>query len=272
MKGASSIDYVIAFGIFIVFLGLIMSLVTDYFAGTNKISKITVLRGEALDLLNSLEKKPVPGGWSGGPYVLGAGGKAYRFYIVVNNTALNYLNAGITAEALTRENVSFSYTRLGFSDIDINSTMIINETGGRVAYNVTNTTITFSVPVQLSEERLFTVYFDDDSNFTDYSAAVTGASNNENLTEKIYPAQEIPVIEYREIQRMQNAVYSAMKNATGIKNDFSIEIFNSETNATYVTIGADVPKRGDIVALERPVMYQNSTAHVIRGKLIVKVW
>jgi hypothetical protein len=272
MKGASNIDYVIAFGIFIMVFGLTISLTTNYYSGVNEVSKIVVLRGEAMDILNSLSDEPFPSQWSDGPEVLGISGKAYSFVILVNNTASNYFNSGVTAETLTLENVSFSYTTLGLTDIDVNSTAIYNETGNYVSYNVAGTVITFSIPIQASEERWFTVYFDDTSNFTDYSTTVTGASNVNNITEKLYPAQQISIVEYREIQRMQESVYSAVKNATGTRNDFNIEIFDTETNSTFANLGGSPPKRGDVVSLERSVLFQNSTAHVIRGTLIVKVW
>lgn len=266
MKGATQVDYVIALGIFIMAFGLIVTLTTDYYTNVTEISKIVVLRSGAIDMMDSLGREPLPLQWTTGPDVLGLGGSAYSFYILVNNTSPHYNNTGVTAQNLSGELVSFNYSQLS---IDVNSTVIYNETGHIVPYNMSGNIITFNVSVNAGEVKWFTVYYDDTSNFTARNISIQGANN---LTEKIYPAREIAVIEYREIQKLQNAAYTSVKSSIGMKDEFSVEVFNTVTNETFMAFGGTAPTRGNVISLERPVVFQNSTAAIIRGKIIVKVW
>ncbi|MBI4019087.1 MAG: hypothetical protein HY364_02440 [Candidatus Aenigmarchaeota archaeon] len=269
MKGVSQIDYVIGLVIFIAVVGTTVSLTMDYFLGVSDTARLIVLRSDAMNLLDSLEKPAEPRIWNTGPDILGIGGKAYRLTVLLNNTASNYFNPGVSAAQLDAELVSIDYASLGMSGIDVNSTAIYNESGGPVSYSIAGTNITFSTPASANEARWFTIYFDDNSNFSNRSSAVSG---NNNVSERIYYAEEINLLEYQQIQRLQNSQYSDVRNSTGSKSDYMIEIVNAQTNSTYISFGNSAPTRGTVVSLERPVMFQNSTAAVMKGRLIVKTW
>ena len=269
MKGASQIDYVMAMMIFITVTAVTISLTTDYFLTVSDTAQLIVLRSDAADIMDSLGKPAEPANWESGPDVLGAGGKAYRFAVLVNNTASNYLNAGVTATDLASELVSVYYSSIGMAGIDVNSTSIYDEAGNPVNYSMAGDNVTFLASLSAGEAKWFTVYFNDNSNFTNRSAPVSGANN---LSETIYYPEEINLLEYRLIQRLQNSQYGAVKNSTGLKNDFNIEIVNAQINATYILFGDSAPLRGNVISLEKPIVFQNSTAALIRGKLIVRAW
>jgi len=267
LKGATQVDYIVSAGIFIVVFGMTVATVTDYYAGVSESTKITTLRSYALDLLDSLEKAPVPPVWTGTPDVLGIGGKAYRFAILVNNTANNYMNDGVTAQSLASEIVSFRYAEMG-SDVDVNSTVIYNETGATVPYSVSGDNVSFTTALDAGQAKWFTVYYDRSSNFTSRSTSVSGANN---LTQSVFGVEEIQVVKYREMQKLNGAAYATVTVATGMK-DFYLEVFNTVTNATYFTFGNTAPARGNVVSVEKPIIYQNATADIITGKLKVRVW
>ncbi|MBI4014987.1 MAG: hypothetical protein HY365_03455 [Candidatus Aenigmarchaeota archaeon] len=267
LKGATQVDYIVSAGIFIVVFGMTVATVTDYYAGVSESTKITTLRSHALDMLDSLEKSPIPPSWTDAPDVLGIGGKAYRFALLVNNTANNYLNDGVTAQSLASEIVSFRYAEMAVY-ADVNSTVIYNETGATVPYSVSGDNISFTTALDAGQAKWFTVYYDRSSNFTSRSASVSG---DNNLSQSVFGAEELHVVRYREMQKLSGATYATVTAATGVK-DFYVEVFNTVTNTTYFTFGGAAPTRGNVVAVEKPIIYQNATADIITGKLKVRVW
>ena len=114
----------------------------------------------------------------------------------------------------------------------------------------------------------FTVYFDDDSNFTSRSVAVSGY---DNLTEIVYPAEEVMVVKYNKIIDINKTSYSLVKNISGI-SDFRLRVIDATTNQTFLDYGSPTPTKANIVALQRRLLYQNSTAGIVQGKIIIQTW
>ena len=117
--------------------------------------------------------------------------------------------------------------------------------------------------------RWYAVYFDDDSVFPDISTAVSGINN---LTETITGYERISVLQYEKIRQLNSSDYNSVKNASDIENNFNVQVYDTLTNATFEDFGSTPPSKGDIIALERFAVFQNSTAGVRQGKIIVKVW
>ncbi len=267
--GAIQIDYIIAAGVFIAVFAYLIQYTTGYYAAVKDTSDILVLRSEALGLQSIADRGPEPDNWTSSPDRLGLQTYAYRFYILVNNTQPYLINQSQPVIDIANELVSFNFSDMGFTGINYNSTVIYNESRSIVPYNISRSNITFRTNINANTTQWFTVYFDDDSNFTDTSTSITGSSN---LTERIYPAERVSVLQYKKIRQLSNSNYTTVRNSADIKNNFNIKIVDAGDNSTFMEYGGAVPRRGNVIALQRFIIYQNATAAIKNGKMIVQVW
>ena len=206
--------------------------------------------------------------YSSGLKRLGLSTKAYRFFIKVNNSLPFQINQSANMTNLTSELVTFNLTDMGFSP-DYNSFAIYNESNSTLPYMLNGSNVTFAAAVNINETKWFTIYFDDDSYFVNASAAITGVNN---LTETVFPAASLQLLQYKKINELSNSNYTLIKNGTDIKNSFKITITDADTNASVLSYGPALPRIGNIIALQRYAVYQNSTAGIRNGKIIVNVW
>ena len=260
-KGAVQIDYIIAAGLFLMIFVVFITFATEYFSTTKESVRLMILRGEAIGLLGVAEQGYVPENWTEDSYPsrIGLATTVYRFFILANNTG---------GGALTDELVQFNYTEIGFEGIDYNSTIVYDD-NNTVSYNISRDMVTFKTDIEANEVKWFTVYFDDDSNFTDRSAVISGT---DSLSEKIYPVEEISLLQYKKIQLLNASNYTKMKNSSDIENNFRIKIYDIGLNQTFLDYGGDLPAKGDVIALQRYVLYQNKTADIRNGRLTIRVW
>ena len=195
------------------------------------------------------------------------GTKAYKMFIVVNNTQNYYTNQSLIVANQPSELISLNYTQFGYI-VDINSTVVYNESNSSVPYSISSDTINFVANITSGRSMLFTVYFDDDSNFTSRSVTVSGY---DNLTEIFYPVEEVRIVQYKRILEINKTSYSLVKNISGI-SDFRFRIIDAITNQTFLDYGSLPSSRDNVVALQRYILYQNSTAGVRQGKTIIQTW
>ena len=252
MKGSIHIDYLIAAGIFFLIFVFTINFLTDYLATTRETSSIVELRSRALSLLGMADRDF---------YEPSLQSDAYRFYILLNNTADNLINQS-SAVDLTDELVEFDLSLLG--SFDENSTAIYyNELA--LPYNRSGSIVRFATAISANQSKLFTVYLDDDSNFTDSSVPV---SYSNNVSERIYSLERVSLLQYRKIEELGNSNYTLISASVG---EFYLTIYNSSGNK-YFGYGGNVPRKGDVIALERYVIYQNSTAGIESGRMTVQTW
>lgn len=194
---------------------------------------------------------------------------AYRFLIVVNNTASNYYNPGVSPVNLATELVVFNYSEMGYNNVDYKSTKIYDDMNMSLPYQINGDNITFVADVNASQARWYIVYFDDDSIFEDRSSAVTGV---DNLSETRYAVEKINVLQFRKIMDLNRTNYTAARNLTEIGSEFRIRIYDVNTSSYFYSFGSTPPRRGDIVSFQRYMLYQNSTADINRGRMRIQVW
>jgi hypothetical protein len=270
-KGLVQIDFIIAAALFIIVFALVVQLINTFFTTAEGTAEINTLTSQATSLLSVADFSYVPSDWTGSGDVdrIGFFSRAYRFYIAVDNSQTFYLNQSQSVTDLTNELVSFLYSDIGFTNIDVNSTEIYLD-GSRVPYNINGYNITFRTDIAANTKKIFTVYFDDDSNFTSRSVTING---NNTITETVHFVQPIPVIQYRKLQTINASNYSAVRDSLGI-DDFNIVLQDIDTNpvSTFFSYGGEVPRSGNVIAMQRNHVYQNSTAGIRNGRLIVKTW
>ncbi len=203
--------------------------------------------------------------------LLGLRTGAFRFIVVVNNTKPNLVNTSEDALAvgLANETVTFNLSAFGFSGIDYNSVSIYNSTDGQLPFMINGSNITFRTNIAANESQQFTVYFDDDSAFGEKSQEITGVNN---LTETFFHVEKIYAVQYEKMRQLNASNYTNIRSTADTESNFHIKLSDADTNATIMDYGAAVPRRGNIVALQRHVVYQNSTAGVNNGKITVQTW
>lgn len=270
-KGVVQMDYIVAAALFITVFALVVQLLTNFFTTAESSAEINTLTAEAESLLSVADFGYTPSNWSGSGTVdrIGFFSQAYRFYIVVENSKQFYHNQSLNVTDLTNELVSFLYSDLGFRGININSTEMYLD-GVRVPYNINDDNITFRTNIDANTNKTFIVYFDDDSNFTSRSVSIDG---NNTITETAQFVQPVPVIQYKKLQAINGSDYVSVRDSLGL-DDFSITIQDIDTNpvSTFFSYGGEVPRSGTVIAIQRNHIFQNSTAGIRNGRLVVKTW
>jgi len=265
---ASQIDYMIAASIFLVVFAFTVNFVTNYYSDVRSTVVISSMKSQALSLLSIADFEFQPN--SSQPERLGLKSSAYRFLILVNNTQPYLINQSQSVVDLANEQASFNLTTLGFPNSDYNSTVIYDiNTSSTVSYQRNTDLVKFNASINENRHKFFMVYFDDDSNFTGVSSTATDSNN---ITEKIYPVEEISLIQWKKINELTQLSYGNVKNSTGLQYDFNILLNDLDTGSTIMEFGESLPNRGTVVSVERLVIYQNSTAEIKSGKIIVRVF
>lgn len=265
-KGAIQIDFIIAIGIFIIIFALVIQTVTTFFKTSESTAETYALTAQANRLLSLADFGMTPGDWNGTgiPDRIGLATKAFRFYILVNNSKDFYRNQSMQQADISSELVSFNYTSMGFR-IDTNST-VVYDGGNQLPYSINSDNISFAVPISAGETKTISVYFDDDSNFTSRSVIITGT---DYLTETLLAVQPVWVMQYRKISVLNSSNYDALKEKTG---DFHLKLIDLSDSSAFLDFGGVVPRTGNVVALQRYFLFQNSTAGIRNGKIVVQAW
>lgn len=270
-KGLIQIDYVIAIGMFILVLAFIINFLTDYVKTSEETLNLLGLRSETYSLLDTLVSYETD--WNHSdvstyPEALGLNTQAYRLFVKVTNTD-QYTRSGGEPTNLVNELVSVNIT--GF---DENSIVVYDESENIVTHDIQDNEILFNVNITTGKTKWFEITYDDNSNdeyynFTDHSGTVE--TNLDNITETKYPIQIIDVIQYKKIQSLNNSDISQISQNIDI-DEFAIKIFDTSNNEYLNVSTEDIPTSANVIALQRAIVYQNSTAGLEKGKLRVYVW
>jgi len=192
MKSLSQIDFAIAVGIFLGVFAFSILFTTDRISGIkDQIESLDqYLTGEKI--LSSLFLD------SGN---LSLVSKAYRFYVIINNTQPYLKNQSAAVSDLENELVIVNFSSLGCPDIDFNSVRVYNSSEDNVKCEVDpeRKILKFLVNISAFESKEFKVWFDDDSNFT-VPFCNFSISGSDNLTEIIYPPEAFKIISFSTIE------------------------------------------------------------------------
>ncbi|MFC2143243.1 hypothetical protein ACFLQN_02485 [Candidatus Aenigmatarchaeota archaeon] len=256
MKGVSQIDFVLSVGVFLVAVIIVLGFMTDYVIPIQETSDVEVMRSKAIDLLNLIEKENSE---------LSLFTTMYKFNIKVENSNEYLINASHTVGNLNNETVKFNFTLFNLRHgVDPNSVSILDNESNPVPHARNDMLISFLTDIGIYKIKYFTVYFDDDSNFTSTGEEIEGINA---INEIVYPIEERKIIQYRKILKMVDYDYQELKNMLG--TEFKIEL-QSYTN--FFEIGGTAPERGDISVIERSVIIQGSDRQIEEGKLRLYVW
>ena len=267
-KGMAQTDFIIAVGLFMIIFATVIQLTNVYFITLRETTEVGRLRTDAVELLNIADRDFSPSNWTTGPERIGLYSPAYRFYILVNNTNASMINQSNQAEDRAAELVTFNLTLSGIP-VDMNSVLILDRDNNTVTHEVAGSNVSFVTAVSENESIFYTVYFDDDSNFTSFAGSVSGTNN---ITETLYPVETLEVLQYRKFAKLNATNYTNVKSTLDIQSNFKIKIYDSSKNLTFFEFGGNVPRVGNVVALQRFVMYQNLTRHLNPARLTIQTW
>ncbi len=270
-KGAIQIDFIIAIAVFIVVFAVVVQTITAFFTTVESTSQTEVLTAHALSLLGVADFEFTPAGWNGTGDVqrIGLSTRSYRLEIIMSNNQSFLINQSQSVTDLSNELVSFNYSDMGFSGIDVNST-VIYDGSTEVPYQINGSAITFRRDISANAIKVFILYFDDDSNFSSRSTNITGSNV---IGETIYPAYPLTVVQHKKLQALNSSNYSAvMPSLQG--RDFRITLYNTEVspNTVFFEYGGEVSRAENVVSVQRYALFQNSTGGVIDGKIVVQTW
>ncbi|MBI5332454.1 MAG: hypothetical protein HZB65_02690 [Candidatus Aenigmarchaeota archaeon] len=164
----------------------------------------------------------------------------YRFYA--------YTGANSSSDELVVVNLNM------FGNNDPYSAIVQDSYGKYHNYSVSMNNIAFAA----GSTNLFTVYFDDDSDFPAKDYSLNGTNK---IVEKVHGFEKLYVVQYKLIENMKNTNYtlSAIKYHIIVDDGKRLLDYGPEP-------------RGITVIRKRPVMIQNSDGRLTNGWIIVKTW
>lgn len=257
MKGISQVDFIVAAGIFILAVSFSVNYTIDFLIQPKEVADVATLRARAANILDAVSNENT---------ALSLQTTGYRFVIKVQNTQNFLINDSNLITDLPSEIVKFSFGLFNFTHADYNSTAIYFN-GTRFTYRKFLDRILFNISIGSFKSKNFTVYFDDDSNFTNSSIAPVIGSNM--LKEVTTPLEPVKIFQYRKIQNLMNANYTQLKMLA--QGDFKVEIIDSKTQEMF-EIGGAKRERGDVVVLSKEIIFQDATADIRNGELKVYTW
>lgn len=229
--------------------GLTVSYVNGYFLGANDRYGSIIKRSSAFDVLSALNYKNLNTDYS----KLAITSKAYRFYIKVNNTG----------QSVSDELIVFNLTKIGYFDIDSGSVRIYDG-NTTLDYERKSEEYRFKFDFNSEETKVFTVWFDDDSNFT-YPTVSLG-NTTDNLSEVIFPPISVKLLSYDGMTNLNEYNYTQLKNDMGIDEDFHIVLPGG------LDFGPPIPSNTDVYSLQNSFLYQNRSGHIKNNNMVIKVW
>lgn len=246
------------------YVGMPTDNIMDIYAFNGTIDEVAVYN-------RSLTAAEILANYQQGLQRIGLQSYAYRFYILANYSQPFRRNQTANTSDLANERVNFSLSSI-LPEADVFSVAIYNSSGASVPYQISDKggkNITFSANIAMNTSQWFTVYVDDDTVFPDTSATITGG---DNITETVFPAEKISLLQYEKIRQLSLSNYTDVRSISDIKNNFNIKIVDTGNNQTFMEFGNAPPRRGNVIALQRYIIFQNATAAIRNGRFIVQSW
>jgi hypothetical protein len=187
----------------------------------------------------------------------------YSFEIFVNNSQPFYKNGSVSN--LDNEMVIFDIGSMGFSP-GAGSVSIKDENFDEVPYGVSGSQIYFLTNLSTFDEKKYVVYFDGMNSFSnDYSIS----SGSDNLTEtKSFP-RRVDVVHYNAMQNISSMNYSSARQIVGF--DFRITVAGAN-GSSFWSYGEILPRNVNVGAWDVPVLFQDSTGRINKGRLVINAW
>ena len=230
---ASQIDFIIAVGIFLIFLGVVISYLVNFLS--NYLSTTgSDLRVSAVNIFNALfGSKGVPTNWWNGtnvPVKLGIVTDIYRRPIRVQETSGSLrTNITINVTTLFDETCDNKAWETSIRLFDFNGTLV-----NMMLYNQTycpsspgyvkQANVLFNFTIQPSETKFFFLYYSPETSValsnstTDYNTATP------NIVATLFPEEKLQTISIDRLKTLRNLTYDQVVQILGEGTNFNIEV------------------------------------------------
>jgi len=227
----SNIDFAIAAGLFLVFIGILFGYVVNYLLNYRNIAVASELRGVASDLFNTFfTGKGVPSNWDEQaivPVKVGLMNDLYRIAINVtetNGTARDNIaiNGTIDFDSTCSKNVLNNTVRLyNSSNLEI-PFQLYNQTFCSSRYLKTGDLV-FNLSLSADQTKFFFVYFSPEKNVTaaSYSAVFP---NETNYSFQTFPVEELQMISIDRLKALRLLNYTDVIQTLVKGYSFKVEV------------------------------------------------
>jgi len=203
------------------------------------------------------------------PRQIGLATWIYEVEVVANNTKHFYINQSANVTNLTNELVEVNLSQLGFSEIDVNSIIVLDENLNKIACNVSASVVRFAINLTANETRCFKIRFDDDSNYTKpfCNSSING---NNSIRERVYTLPRRKAIQLRKVHAMKNLDYLLLKRSHNVANDFALSLKNE--SSSFLEFGKSTPRISNVHCLKRYLTCQGEKFEMKPCELKICVW
>ncbi|GEM_PF-3138796 len=244
----AQIDYVIAAGVFLGAFLFLTAFVSNYSNTSFSAILTTNLRESALAMLDGIGRD------AGGNKItdFGLGTDAFTFQVRITNPGSSTGN----------DSTSFKLSDVGYPDADENS-VSVQDGDTVIPHALAGGNFRFNTDVPPSDKTV-SVWFDDDSNFPTKSSTVPNIADAFNST--LLQVERIRVVSYARLQALNATPYSS------VREDFNFRISLVDRNGIDYYSYGEIPPEGNVIALQRPAVFQTQGAVYVKGYLIAQVW
>ncbi|MEM5869837.1 MAG: hypothetical protein QXR09_01575 [Candidatus Aenigmatarchaeota archaeon] len=228
----SHIDFAIATGIFIVFLGILFGYLVSYLLNYRSIAESSDLRGIASDLFTTFFiDKGVPANWEDSeiaPVKIGLMNNLYRILINVtekNGTQRNNIaiNGSVEFDLSCNRKISNNTIRLYNSNNSEVPFQLYNQTFCDGGYLKTGE-IVFNISLQPYQSQFFFLYFSSEKNVIPPNYSLPFPVNETNYSFEIFPVQELQMISVNKLIALRSLNYEEVLQTIPKGYAFRVEL------------------------------------------------
>jgi len=228
----SHIDFAIATGLFLVFIGMLFGYVVSYLVDYRSMAETSELRGVASDLFNAFfTGKGVPGSWEEQgltPVKIGLMDKLYLIVINVSETNGSYrnnieINGTIDFDSSCERKVLNTTARLYNSSNSQIPFQLYNQTFCDGSY-LKRSDIVFNLSLEPYESELFFLYFSSQKSVEAPNYSLDFPVNETNYSFQTFPIQELQAISVDKLKALRNLSYEEVLQTIPKGYEFRVEI------------------------------------------------
>jgi len=225
----SNIDFAIAIGVFVVFVGVLFGYVVNYLVNYRNMAASSELTGVATDIFNTFfTSKGVPSNWdelSLPPVKVGLIDSLYRMAINVTGSAdINNkaINGTLNFDSECSKNVLNETVRLYNSSNSEIPFQLYNQTYCSNRY-LRAGDIVFNVTLSAGQTKFFYVYFSPEKNVTNTSYSVV-FSNETSYVFQAFPVEELQTISIDRLKALKRLSFTDVVQTLVTGYDFKMEV------------------------------------------------
>ena len=229
---ASQIDFIIAVGIFLVFLAVIVNFIVNYLGNYFNMVSLSEMRVSAANIYNALfGSKGLPTNWwnsTNVPVKIGIVSDIYRRPIRIQEASGSVRNnITINATVLFDETCDNKAWESTIRLFDFNGTQVnmklYNQTYCTSSY-VKQANVLFNFTIQGSETKFFFLYYSPETSVVASNDTADYNTTTPNIVTTLFPEEKLQTISIDRMKALRNLTYDQVVQIMGERRNFNIEI------------------------------------------------